>query len=786
MFAASPSSKARDEGNSVRKTFTKAANILTGTGQPIHKQLKSAITEGNEDKAIALYMSKEGSKIYPSKPFPTKKEGSSSDTPMHLAARHVMMKLFKMFIEYGGNPGALNSRYENCAHAVCMLTSFPSKRGEIIDTIFDWRGTKADNSVDLVFIDQLDLDKNTALHYAAYTGLLPCIQKLILRGASLDLLNVHDLSCPDMSDKGGHIEIGTMLELAWLFQTDNAHQEAVHSFTKHARNNLAGAVLVDSSSVPLTGFIDFMNQAIQAASESLKETPSRSETLLNNYGWDIKALKKDYTVQNEKVLISANLRPRAVLHEEVVKPSLIDVGISVEEVYIDPSYKTVASFTIKRDTKQIAYTFHHFDDKATVLPLDYDPNAKLDNGSKISAQSHINPRPTEACTLCGQGMLEAASVHNFLTGTIVEPQKRELPCGSGHKFCISCWSDHVQGLLKRDPNLAYMKCPADRCGEVLDIQWAPVILKRSDLVNRLVAQRQRQVIESLCLRWCPVQGCGLLVHIPDLNASNNAPAASPLNRSASFLGSPVGLYRSASFIASPVQPNSQSALCQPCQPPKAAICGNGHAFCLVCNREAHSPCKCTDVAVWHDLLREESSSNDRTRNALATMLMYNAVSKKCPVCSTSIAKDAGCNIVYCSNCQEKYCWMCMQAWSSHSNSAGNVLYCNRYMEEDSRPKHDGSIEEKSEDVAADSRKWRMQRFNRLLHYNSRFMNHGNSYKFESEVRKIAEERVYNGLVASYDGELVWLQASRVPNPLEGKAAEMEAYSQLRGMEGGQL
>lgn len=708
-------------------------------------------------------MSKDGSKVHPSKPFPTKKTDSADDTPLHLAAKHVLMKLFKMFIEYGGNPGVLNVRFENCAHAVCMLTSFPGKRGDILDLIFEWHGTKADNTADYVLIDQVDIEGNTALHIAAFNGLLVCIQKLVLRGATLSLLNHFDLSCAEMADRGGHLQLGTMLELAWVFQHDNAAQDAMATYSKHTKgDNISGRILLDGISVPLTGFIEFMNKSIKIASDTLAESPARAEALLNCYAWDVKMLKKEYTVSKEKVLITARLKPRAVLHQEVVKDSEIECGVCVEEIYLDPCYNTVASFSVSRANKKFSYSFHHFDGKAAVHPLDYNPAAKSADSTKVSPQSHVNPKPTETCLMCGNVMLEPASLHNFLTGTIVEGSRRELPCGSGHKYCMNCWSDHVSVQIKNNNQLGTLGCPSANCGEVLDIQWAPVILKKSDLVNRLMAQRQRHVIEALNLRWCPIQGCGLLVHLQS-NFLPHIGSAEP--------GGTPSIGASSSF-----------ASCSPCSPAKATICGNGHAFCLACSQEAHSPCKCSDVTVWNEWLREESTNTDGRGNPLANLLLYYSDHKPCAFCNTVLVKEDGCNIVRCPTCAVQYCWMCMQPWSTHSNRTNSILFCNRFAEDASAALTEGAWEEKSDDIGVVHMKLKTQRISRLCHYAYRHMTHGESMKLESAARKVVEERIYNGLVASFDGDLVWLQGTRVPNPLDGKAAEIEAYNAIRGLE----
>jgi hypothetical protein len=272
------------------------------------------MTEGNEDKAIALYMSKEGSKLNPSRPLPTKKPVSSEDTLMHFAARYALGKLFKMFLEYNGNPGCINAKKENCAHSACQLTTFPYKRADILDLIFDWRGTTPDGLVDLVNIDQVDIDGNTALHIAAMNGLLPCVEKLVKRGADLSILNFEALGCCDMADRGGFYALGTILELGKIFYPEDEVQEASQLYQKFASDLPAPKLITDCFSSSLPALIDFMNEAVKTTSEKLNETAARSEVLLNLHGWNFKMLKKEYHLNAEKLLMIAQIKPRTVIN----------------------------------------------------------------------------------------------------------------------------------------------------------------------------------------------------------------------------------------------------------------------------------------------------------------------------------------------------------------------------------------------------------------------------------------------------------------------------------------
>jgi len=268
-----------------------------------------------------------------------------------------------------------------------------------------------------------------------------------------------------------------------------------------------------------------------------------------------------------------------------------------------------------------------------VVPLDFDPSAKMltHNDQKVSPNSHLRPETTSPCPMCGEMMHEAASVQHFIADTLVEPKHRELACGSGHKFCFSCWAGYLKSHAASEEGLSGLCCPAVNCGEVLDLHWAPVLLKSPDLLNRIFAQRQRLIIEKLRLRWCPVPECNLIVHVH--SAEGEAKRGSDV---------------SAAGI------------------PLCGLCANNHTFCLCCGVDAHSPLKCDEVSKWQDLKREVSRlSQARDSNSAASILIHAPNHKNCTQCGTSNGKEDGCNHMRCTGCFREYCWTCLKDWSLH-------------------------------------------------------------------------------------------------------------------------
>lgn len=59
---------------------------------------------------------------------------------------------------------------------------------------------------------------------------------------------------------------------------------------------------------------------------------------------------------------------------------------------------------------------------------------------------------------------------------------------------------------------------------------------------------------------------------------------------------------------------------------------------------------------------KKSSKNDESE--MATQHWKNVHTRNCPVCSTPIEKNGGCNHVRCGKCHSDFCWACMRAKTS--------------------------------------------------------------------------------------------------------------------------
>lgn len=232
-----------------------------------------------------------------------------------------------------------------------------------------------------------------------------------------------------------------------------------------------------------------------------------------------------------------------------------------------------------------------------------------------SMPSVRHPKTTKACPLCEDMMLDAAPVTYFLSGEVVNPDSRELSCGSGHSYCVSCWAKTQRTALSTEDGEGCLSCMEKSCGSILDSRWAAYLLSTSNYNNeggrvnfleRFQLRRLRDAARCMNMLSCPHSNCGLFICLP-------------VNKTA--------LASSSRVI------------------PPSIFCANGHEICLTCKRQAHSPLSCSNVEKWQQLLVEEAKhvDLDRTHN-VANILHQVPTEKSCPSCEGVVAKGAfGCN-----------------------------------------------------------------------------------------------------------------------------------------------
>lgn len=281
------------------------------------------------------------------------------------------------------------------------------------------------------------------------------------------------------------------------------------------------------------------------------------------------------------------------------------IGCTIQDVYIEPGTPLPGTFDIYRAGQKVEYTISVTNGITSVVATD--PTQV----PRRSIPSVRHPKATKACPLCEDMMLDAAPVTHFLSGEVVDPDSRELSCGAGHRYCVSCWAKAQRKALSIGEGEGYLPCLEKSCGSILDSRWAAYLLKSTgnneggkvDFLKRFQLRRLCDAARCMNMHSCPHSTCGLFICVP-VNKTASSSAAS-----------------SSRII------------------PPSIFCANGHEICLTCKQQAHSPLSCSNVEKWQQLAEEH-----RAHNVANTLLPQVPAEKKCPSCEGVVAKGVfGCN-----------------------------------------------------------------------------------------------------------------------------------------------
>ena len=295
--------------------------------------LRTAMIAGDEEKAIEAYTKDSKGKpievlMNPSSPFEAKRFHET--TPLHLAALMCFDKLIDLFLLNNGNPNILNAKHETSLHTLCSKGDFPELRAKVLQKFIDWKGSVGNsNSLETVSLNRVDDDGNAAIHHAAINGLELCVELLVRSGAITSIVNFSQRTCCELADINSHKELGTMIELALVYQPDDdtmiafrLSQTESNASPRRIQNQPSPVTLtIDSISMRLADIDEYISSLIYQvcvfvtthfSNETLifskiSIAPSRAEVLLNTGGWDYQEVENELTKDREAFLKLAHL-----------------------------------------------------------------------------------------------------------------------------------------------------------------------------------------------------------------------------------------------------------------------------------------------------------------------------------------------------------------------------------------------------------------------------------------------------------------------------------------------
>ena len=167
--------------------------------------------------------------------------------------------------------------------------------------------------------------------------------------------------------------------------------------------------------------------------------------------------------------------------------------------------------------------------------------------------------------------------------------------------------------------------------------------------------------------------------------------------------------------------------------PLPVTCHCGHVFCFTCTETWHEPVKCDMLKKWLKKCRDDSE----------TLNWVKTNTKCCPACDTPIEKNGGCNHMVCRSegCKAEFCWTCLKLW----RDGPGYHQCNTYDE----AKEANNARQR--DLLA-----------KYLFYYTRYSNHDQSLKFESQLL----EKVENKMKEMQEQNMTWVEVQFLKWSLE--------------------
>ena len=118
-----------------------------------------------------------------------------------------------------GNPNKRNARNETSLHLICRLpltatSSAQDRRFACAQLVLQW---KSGSTIERADLAAQDVDGNTALHYAAESGLKSIVDLLVSHGAPLFVENIERSTPCDVAMKANFHDIAGFLESRMVF-----------------------------------------------------------------------------------------------------------------------------------------------------------------------------------------------------------------------------------------------------------------------------------------------------------------------------------------------------------------------------------------------------------------------------------------------------------------------------------------------------------------------------------------------------------------------------------------
>lgn len=253
-------------------------------------KFKKYLQHGDEFAAMQIY---QGSPELRKNLDPNLSYGESHNhnTALHYAAKHGMKHLLRTFInDLNGNPNKKNGSNETVLHCACQLNPTKSfgaqeRRAACVQLILYWKGVPlASGGREKVDLIAQDKDGNTALHYAALTGLKRCVELLLSHGSPLFTENEDKLTPCDVAMRASNHDIARLLESRMVFaENPDIINEDELILEKEIYSGLRSQDLQEAKDQLLVDTSDMLKIPLFTAEALLRDNEWSREVLLEKW-----------------------------------------------------------------------------------------------------------------------------------------------------------------------------------------------------------------------------------------------------------------------------------------------------------------------------------------------------------------------------------------------------------------------------------------------------------------------------------------------------------------------
>ncbi|CAG0886401.1 unnamed protein product [Cyprideis torosa] len=410
-------------------------------------KFKKYLQNGDEFAAMQLYQTSPDLRKHLD-PNLSYGDSHKNNTALHYAAKYGMKHLLRAFLfELAGDANIANGNDETSLHCACQLMQGKSLCAEERRTA---------------------CEKNTALHYAAASGLFRVVELLVVHGASLYEVNgAGDTAC-DMAARLGQGDIASFLESKMVFTGAGVEVHTVPDLfeAEEIYNGLRTQDLQEAKDQLLVETSDMLQIPLFTAEALLRDNEWSREALLDRWMQGPLECCKSAGVQPPEHLVSTQRDSSDVPHSSsapVLTVDSCDDSNSVTKCSGPPS--PIGSST-------------------GAIFISCGDSSPSGSRATVGAFPDTGPWESDEMVECGICTMEIASKSgDFITA----------PCA--HEFCRECWCQYLTTKITEGDACGIM-CPSHDCPYLVPLELIEAVV--SPEISRKYLQLDIQCKHEFC------------------------------------------------------------------------------------------------------------------------------------------------------------------------------------------------------------------------------------------------------------------------------------------------